>query len=166
MEACVFEIPIYRCSPKQFNKQMEKDVQKHLRWLQDASGGITREEAPHTFTVSEGHFRSTYGGPWEYNQVIGCLRICALEGVIWGEAWLVDAKRMLRKMRNKHFVKLGRAFQLCDLAEEPSEYIFTRIVDEIETLQRWKMFRRRHFELGPLLRIGPAVDWRRLVSGE
>lgn len=164
MESCIFEIPIYRCSKKQFLEQMEKDIEKHLEWLEAASGGITKEEAPRTFRLSEGHFRKTYGGPWEYNQVIGWLRICALHGIIWGEAWLVDAKRMLRKMNKKHYVKLGTVFELPDCSEESSEVICARIVAEIENLRGRKPFKGRRFELGPLKRIGPAVNWRKVVG--
>lgn len=166
MEECVFEVPIYRCSSKQFLEQMDQDVEQHLKWLEAASGGITRDQAPRTFGLSEEHFRKSYGGPWEYNQVVGWLRICARHGVIWGEAWFVDAKRIRRKMSKKHFVKLGTLFEIRDCSEESSEVVFGRILAEIDSVQRQKAFRRRHFELRPLKRIGPAVNWRRVLGEE
>jgi len=159
----VFEVPIYRCSLGQYTRQMENDVAKHLRWLEKASGGVTREEAPHTFRVAEEHFRGTHGGRWWYNQVIGWLRICAGQGAIWGEVCLVDAKRMRRKMK-KHYVELGRVFELQDCSGNPSDEIFARILDEIEKLQRCKPFRGRYFELGPLRRIGPNANWQRIAN--
>ena len=161
----MFEVPIYRCSIEQFTWHMEKDVAKDLEWLEQTSGGVTREEAPHTFRVSEEHFRRTYGSPWWYNQVIGWLRICADQGTIWGDVWLVDAKRKLRKM-NKHYVDLGKVFQLLDCSDKPSEEIFAQILNEIEGLQRSKQFRGRHFELGPFRRIGPSVNWQRTANAK
>lgn len=163
MGDCVFEVPIYRCSFGQYARQMEKDVAKHLDWLERASGGVTREEAPHTFRVSEEHFRRTYGGRWWYNQVIGWLRICADHGAIWGEVWLVDAKRMQRRMK-KHYIELGKVFQLHDCSGKPSEEIFAGILDEIERLERRKPFRGRYFELGPLRRIGPYANWHGIAN--
>lgn len=165
MDSCVFEVPIYRCSLEQFTGQMEKDVAEHLEWLERASGGVTREEAPHTFSVSEEYFRNRYGAPWRYNQVVGWLRICADQGSVWGEVWYVEAKRVRRKMR-KHYVWRGRAFKLDNCTDTPSEEIFARIVHEIEGLRRWKLFKRRHFELCPLLAIGPNVDWQGIVGAK
>jgi len=45
MEACVFEIPIYRCSFEEFTEQMERDVEKFRKEWEKLTGGPA-EEAP------------------------------------------------------------------------------------------------------------------------
>ena len=163
MNNCIFEIPIYRCSAAQFVDKMERDTKKHLKWLEQTSGA-TRDAAPRTFKISEKYFRDTYGGPWQYNQVIGWLQICAFNKIISGELWFIDAKRIYQKLTSKHYVKRGTVFELDHCNDKSSEAIYQMILAEIETIRRKPPFAKRHLDLTLLQRLGTVIDWQKLIN--
>ena len=92
MTSYIFELPIYRCSEQQFESQYTKDLQSYLSSLEKRSGGVTLEQAPITYQTAESEFRDSYGGPWNYNQVIAWLRICAGRSSICADLWLWNTK--------------------------------------------------------------------------
>ncbi|MCZ7543735.1 MAG: hypothetical protein M5R40_09440 [Anaerolineae bacterium] len=162
MGKALFEIPIYRCTPHFFFTQFEKDKQKHLGELFLRSG-IPREQAPDTYAGSELRFEDQYGGPWQYNQVVGWLQLYVLGSQIRGEIWFVDAERIRRKMRNKRFCHYGKAFELDVEPEDTSAKIYEGVLSELKQLEEEKPFKGRYLDLEALCNIGPLINWRELV---
>jgi hypothetical protein len=163
MNNCIFEIPIYRCSAEQFVDDMENDTKKHLERLEQTSGA-TRETAPHSFEISEKYFRDTYGGPWQYNQIIGWLQICTFNNIVSGELWFIDAKRIYQKLIAKHYVMRGTAFELHNCNDKSSDAIYQMILAEIEKIRRKPPFAKRHLDLTLLQRLGEVIDWQKLIN--
>src|SRR5947209_66451 len=94
----IFDIPVYRCEEQKYYAAMDEGAAKHLEKL-SALTGISREKALNLWRDIEEHFWATYGGPWEFNQTIGWIRLYAEGSYIGGNLWWVNAKRIRRNMR-------------------------------------------------------------------
>ncbi|MDP2183231.1 MAG: hypothetical protein Q8K99_11770 [Actinomycetota bacterium] len=67
------EVPIYRISEARFAEQYERDVTKYVQTLTDET-----PLSPDQIARIRGHYAYDYGGPWQYNQTVGWLRLFVL----------------------------------------------------------------------------------------
>ena len=164
MTSYIFELPIYRCSEQQFESQYTKAWQSHLASLEKRSGGVTWEQAPITYQSAESEFRDSYGGPWRYNQVIAWLRLCAGRSSICADLWLWNAKRFRRKPREKQLLFIGTEVIAQCGPQNTSPQIFAEVCRCFDTYE--VAWRRRGYALerGCFMRLGPFVDWRRVLD--
>lgn len=160
-----FEIGIYTCNSDEFYAKRDKELQDHLNWITHQSGGVTREQAPHTFETAEAYFVKKYGG-WRYTQTIGWIRLYVLGNQIRGEIWFVDAKRIDREMNKKKFQYWGKAFELSFFSEDSSLDIYNQVCDALEKLTKEKPFKGRYLNLEAFHNAGPFINWRGLKGLE
>ncbi len=72
----IFDIPVYLRSSEKYYKDREKATTRHLRKLFPGEES-PREQYPGQCQVIEDEFHDTFGGPWDFNQVIGWLKLYA-----------------------------------------------------------------------------------------
>ncbi len=70
----VFDIPVYLRPKSKYYRDMEQATARHLRKL-FPSVESPREKFPKQCEAIEQDFCKTFGGPWEFNQVVGWLRL-------------------------------------------------------------------------------------------
>lgn len=99
----IFDIPIYRCTEERVYSDVDAAVanENHKLFL---TTGILQENAPVTCRRVKQHIIEECGGPWNFNQVVGWLRLFAEWSHIGGHLWWVDVKHIQRNMRNKRFL--------------------------------------------------------------
>ena len=165
-ERYLFEIGIYSCNPDRFFTERKEHLQKHLEWITHQFGGITREQAPETFTSAETYFIKKYGG-WRYTQAIGWIRLFVLGRQIRGEIWVVNAKRIDRKMNKRKFQHYGKAFELSFFpGEDSSTDIYNQVCNALDRITKERPFKGRYIDLEAFHNIGPFINWRGLVGLE
>lgn len=111
----------------------------------------------------EQHFWETYGGPWQYNQVIGWVRLYVLGSQIRGDLWEMTGKRLHRKSRNQ-IRHLGKAFEISFTPDESSEQIRDKIEEELERIQNEWGKKKRILDLQCFRTIASCIDWRKLMD--
>lgn len=161
----IFDIPVYRCSEEQFDVDMAAAVAKrHDEFF--ATTGISRENAPESYKNIEEHTRQTFGGPWNFNQVVGWLRLFAEPSHVGGHLWWVDKKRIQRVMREKRFILITSSDVLGNYftPEDDSDEIYRGTLEDIKRLSRQSPLKDRYVNLGTFLNIGPYIDWRSLLN--
>ena len=160
----ICDIPVYRCAEDVFYADMERAVAEHLGWLTKASGA-SRDKAPETFRNAEDHFRSTYGGPWTFNQVVGWIRLYAAGSHVGAHLWWVTGKRLQRKMRKTFYLTThSNALATYFTPRDNSEAIFAGTLERLEAVAHMPPLKGRYVDLRVLRNVGPFINWRALLN--
>lgn len=126
--------------------------------------GFTREQVNDNNRIhEEQHFWEIYGGPWQYNQVIGWIRLSVLGSQLRGYLWNMTGKRFRRKSRNQ-IKRIGKVFEIDVTPDESSEQIRVKIEQELERLQKEWCKKKRFLDLECFRSLTPCIDWRKLMD--
>ena len=151
MKSCHIDIPIYRCTPKQFEIQNNKILVRQLQFV----------KVPEFRMNDELYFKNK--ALWDFNEIVGWIRLTVAKQSIVGELFWTPLKRLGRG-RWKGFRYPGRIFELNVKPGERSELIFKNLRSRIEKLKEEHPFEKRHIDLRVLNFIGPHLDWCKLIS--
>jgi hypothetical protein len=149
----LFDVPVYRLAEDEYYKQREAYVLEHL-----ATAGARSSEAQSAF---RSHLEESYGGPWDYNEIVGYIQLHFLGSQIRGEYFSVDAKRIV-KTRCKTFV--FRAHKLAPEIQIPRDATSNEICQLVnQYLDKCaEELPRRYIDSSLLDSMAPYVDWRRM----
>lgn len=110
------------------------------------------------------HLVKSYGGAWNYNEIIGFLRLYLLGSQVRAEYWRVGVKQVVRS-RTKIFVLWD--IKVVPETEIPmqgtSDEIFRAVIGHLEDCKR--ALRGRYVDATTLKSLGPYIDWRALLHG-
>jgi hypothetical protein len=107
------------------------------------------------------------GGVWQFNQIVGWLRLFVEGRTIGCHIWRIDAKRIGRRMRNKRLQLatfsdvLGAWFP-----DGSSKEIFDELLKRLTDIAGEPPYLNRHVDLDVFRRIGPFIDWRSILAGQ
>ncbi|MGC4005840.1 MAG: hypothetical protein QM811_23060 [Pirellulales bacterium] len=113
-------------------------------------------------------FSKNVWSPWEYNQVVGWLRIYAYpkqgfsSPVVEGEFFAVDAKRYSISLKNKRFLWAGEAFSVV-IDRERGVAVFERIMREIDQWATSEPLKKMTLDLSAWSNVGKFLDWDNLL---
>ena len=151
-----FDIPVYRLSCAKYEAEREASIPKEVDDM---------EEAPEAWKRLRAHYREKYGGSWQFNEIIGFIRLHVLGTQIRGEWWRVTSKRVTRT-RTKHFE--FRDWKITDEEDIPQRStnaeIYALIIKYLKRAQNEKHIKRFHLDTSIFERIGPHVDWNALLK--
>jgi hypothetical protein len=109
------------------------------------------------------HLWFGYGGAWQFNEIVGYLRVHIVGTQVRAEYWRVRAKRIVRT-RNKIFEH--KYHKLVPETELPvgagNAAIYSAILKHIEACR--EALRPRYLDTSALEQLGPYVDWSRLIN--
>jgi len=105
----IFDIPIYVCEKIEYYADLDKDRENHFRnlYAQRDLADLSSEMSRTDMVEEEQFIRSEFGGPWNFNSVVGWIRLYATSSYIGGNLWRVEGKRLRRKMKSKIFWEVG-----------------------------------------------------------
>ena len=160
----IFDIAVYIMDEDVYYHEMNKRVDDYLHKT-FISQGLTRQKAPEIFDYAADRIRKSFGGPWEFNQVVGWVRLYAEHSHIGAHLWWVQSKRLQRKM-NKMFYLTTPSNLLAThfYSEDDSAKIFGDTLSAIRGLSKDKAWRKRHVDLEAFVRVGPYINWRELLN--
>ena len=163
-EKYFYDVPVYRLSRERYYKDMDEYINKHMhsgspshiKMMED----FYRKE-PAQKRASEDRLRKSYGGAWDYNEIIGYIRLYFFGTQIRGEYWGVNAKKIVRTRKKFFEYKTWKLAPEIDLHWEPnSSSIFLQIQKYLERCK--KELKNRFIDTRNLEVIGPYVDWKSL----
>jgi hypothetical protein len=160
----IFEIAVYLTDEDSYNCERGKRLDERLDELNSISisQGLTAVP-PHILQYAKDYFNKSYGGPWNFNQVVGWICLYAEPSHIGAHLWWVNAKRLQRRMKKVFYLTTSSNLLATHFyPEDNSDKIFQDTLENIKLLQ--KSWKGRHIDLEPFTRIGPFVDWRKLLS--
>jgi len=165
-EKYFYDVSVYRLSRERYYQDMNKYINKHMHsgspsHIKMIEDSYTKE--PTQKRASEDRLRKSYGGAWEYNEIIGYIRLYFFGTQIRGEYWGVNSKRVVRT-RNKIFeYKTWKLASEMDLHREPDSLsIFSKILKYLKKCQ--KELKGRYIDTRNFKAIGFYVDWKSLYE--
>jgi hypothetical protein len=141
---------------------MNETIEGQLKKL---FGNLRHRETSEAYIAAEDRLQRTYGGPWNFNQAIGWIRLYAAGSHVGGHLWWVDAKRPQRNMRNKMF-RLMTPSNILPTFFTPahsSDEIYRETLKAIKNLSR-ESLKGRYVDLEAFENIGPFVNWQELLK--
>jgi len=159
---CFFEIPIYRCTSDKYDKETERELAKHINSAAAPGLGVT-DSAKNFMTE---YYWTRVWAPWEYNDVIGWVRLLAAKHRIEAECFRVDARRLIRRPRRKRFKWIQKVFHINFEEAQSSSEIFEITRNRVTALTKDRPFKGRHVDLRAFDHIGRYIDWRLLLGFE
>ena len=170
----VFEIPIYRVSPKDYAQEIGKLRDKETKpesWCKDWGTDITSLSEEQITIVSErlqNSFNSIDSSPqnrcWKYNELIGFINITIGKFSIKGEYWFIDSKRISKDIIRKTYEYCDKVFEVWIHTNDNSRDILEKIYECLEEAKMRKPIKSRYLDLEAFDNISPYVDWKQLVS--
>ena len=175
-ETFIFDVPIYRTAKASYNEDQKSYIDECLYDYYDYPKPIRSEvvafhrENPHSKTRYIDSLQKQYGGPWQFNDIIGYIRLYLDGYQVWGQLWYVDVKRVVRKPRHKILIckNAGLGFGIpVDIHPQSSNgEIFSHIMKYLDSVRSYPEFRNRFIDSALLETIGPYVDWKSLINSK
>lgn len=146
-------LPVYRISEEIYNSELNSHIEKQLNiadFVQNEDSDIKRS--------FEQYLRSTYGGAWEFNEIIGFIKLYFFGSQIRGEYWAVKAKRIFKTRNKEYEYKTHKLYMELSVREKTNESILATVKEYISGCKR-ELNRRRHIDLREFERLAPHINW-------
>jgi hypothetical protein len=161
-EEYLFEIPIYRTTKEQFYLEVKKYIEKRFLDLDDFSKDFYNKNPIEKENWDQG-VRQEYGSVWEYNDIIGYLKLFFYGSQIRSEYWFVKAKRIVKTNKKNfdcHSFSTGPAITI--VYEKDSVGIYQKICELIDYYR--KKLKIRFIDTSIFDTVGPYIDWESLYN--
>jgi len=160
----IFDIPVYRKTHEEFNTEINRELAKRVERIVSCDPQrrpLNRE----TYGRQKDAVIAESGGPWQFNQIVGWLRLFAEGDKIGCHLWWVNAKRLNRRMQKKRFQLqtfsdvLGGGCRN-KYSNEIYDILLKRLIEEAAEPQ----YKKRYIDLNVFRRVGPFIDWRGMLN--
>lgn len=162
------DLPVYRLPEDQYDRERDAWVQaayeKHNSYRPDNPSPQMAERFRQIEIDARARLASSFGGGWEYNEIVGFLQLYFCGSQVRAEQYIAAGKRMVRT-RRKLFV--WNTWNLAPETEIPRQgsntEIFQAILEHVAGCRR--ELAGRYIDSKHLETLGPFVDWNALLSG-
>jgi len=152
-ESFFFEIPIYRCDNIKYSQEREIRYNKYF----DQNGGKISDLELNDL------FQRLFWQPWDYNEIVGWMRLFVLGDQIRGEYYFVTSKVRIA-LRKKRFEYYGKAFEESIYDDLTNHEIYNLILENLEEEKKVKPLKNRYLDLRAFDSIAKFVDWKALIA--
>lgn len=181
----LLDVPFYLWSSEQFEKEM---AQTHLKRLRETNvpnnlqlALMSKEQKKEAEEKGLGFFSDDpetkalrekvqwselkeFGGPWQFNQIAGWVRVFVEGGALGGHIWKAEGKQLKRKTRRRYrLVSVSNCIAPLYDRDADSITIYGSLLQELQRIGS-ELKPPRHIDLSTFERLGPYVDWRRLLD--
>ncbi len=160
------DIPMYRITKELYYKERDAHVEKVMYPGPQSHDGVQKrfhKKYPEQKQNFKEHTRETYGGAWNYNEIIGWVQLHFLGDQIRDEFWQVKAKRLVRTRKKVFEYVSWKLAPEIDIPHEANNTETLELINEYLSDCREEL-RARYFDTNKLDVIGPYVDWRSLIN--
>jgi len=152
------KLPVYRLSKENYFLEQMSFYKKHYEHTITKNGCV---KPPINFEdFLEKNLR--FDDIWEYNEIIGYIRLYFLSHQIMGEYYQHNVTR-IKKTRKKHFTwithKLAPEINILKMSDEE---IYTSIINYIDNCG--KELKNRYIDTNSFRNIGKYVQWNYLIQ--
>ncbi|QDI75902.1 MULTISPECIES: hypothetical protein [Leisingera] len=163
MEKYFFDLPVYRLSRSKYYKWREETkIRPHEEnWLSVAGRPIPQE----TKSALDQHIYEKYG-PWEFNEIIGYIRLYFLGSQIRGDYLSAEKKRnpiSRRKVFTFRTLKLAPEHQIWPEDQNSNQDIWREIQKYIASCEK-QLTKGRVIDSSKLELLGPHIDWLSILG--
>ncbi|KPL70083.1 hypothetical protein ADN00_18745 [Ornatilinea apprima] len=160
----LFEIPIYRLSPDDFDKELERIESEFKDEITFCTSHELANLAPEKITEFETQADywlsiNPISRSYLYNDIIGYIQLLCDGTRIRAEYWWINKKRILRDPKNKLFRYRDKLFEFYILSNSTNESISKQILKSFENIKKDNRFKKRYFDLETVENLVYFIDW-------
>lgn len=151
----LLDIPIYRSTEDVHYDWVEKQTQPYVdaalkrgEGEDDARRMAQRILGPH---------------PWDFNQVVGWVRIIQDGDSIKGYLYWTTAERISPRRDCHRYQEKWKVLELWT-ADEPNEAIAAQLIEEIDVVEREDPIKGRYMDRRVFDLLCPNIDWRTVLG--
>jgi hypothetical protein len=161
----ILTLPVYRLTSDEYYAKRDLLTEKAI--FGGSDGEFKREYAkndPDWYLNFKIHLDTSYGGSWNYNEVIGYIELHFMGNQIRGSYWQDDKKRFV-KSRKKQFVY--QTYKLCAeksfSRKSTNAEIYDVVMAYVDSCR--KELKNRYIDDSNLKGLGKHIDWISLSKG-
>ena len=147
-------IPVYRLSETKYFSQMNEDFEKLLSRTWDES---FRQSTQGLVENWRKNHRSHYGGDWEFNEVIGHIKLFFLGSQVRGEYWGTEPRRKVKTRKKQFEFKAHKLVAEREIWDKTSDGILAAIEEYLSRCK--KELKGRHIDLREFEALKDHVNW-------
>ena len=147
-------IPVYRVKEDTYYSDMENDFEKSISkaWDEDF-----RKNNPDLVQDYKNAHQSNYGAGWEFNEIIGHIKLHFLGTQVRGEYWGTIPKRKVRTRRKQFEYKTHKLAAEVEIRELTQAGIIKAVEEYIDGCK--KEVKNRHLDLREFNNLKAHIDW-------
>jgi hypothetical protein len=159
-----FDIPVYRLPKEKYYAERETYIEKQMYGTDPNEIALRKafyERNKDSAILFRDHLEKTYGGPWDFNEIVGYIRLHFLGSQIRGELWMVSKKRLVRTRQKLFLYQTHKVVPEKDIPFPASnEEIYGVIFEYLEDTKR--ELKGRFIDTSTFERLGKYIDWNAL----
>lgn len=161
-----FDIPVYRLPKEKYYAERESYIEKQMYGIDPdeiAMRNAFYERNADSAILFRDHLEKTYGGPWDFNEIVGYIRLHFLGSQIRGELWMVSKKRLVRTRQKLFLYQTHKVVPEKDIPFSASNEEISRIIFEyLEDAK--KELKGRFVDTSTFERLARYIDWNALKN--
>src|SRR5271165_3458901 len=126
----ILELPVYRCTEEQHYREQEAKFEMAARWVKESLRALNKDlDTAEDLQVFRTDWFKREGCPWDFNQIVGWIRLYTWTGNIAAYLFFVR-ERISKNMSRKRFVWERAKFLEMRVFEHESN---AQILDNLKT---------------------------------
>jgi len=159
----IFELPIYRLTNEQFEKELNHIVTKSIPYTRQSMIEQNPKKGDFVYQDVWDNIKSFKEYNWKFNEIIGWVTLHLNHETVFGEIFLKKTARINKNSKAKiSFYDCG--FKIPYNQTVSNQEIFKQILDNISEVQKRKKFLNRYIDISKLETLGLFIDWKKLYS--
>ncbi len=154
-------IPVYRLKKDEYSRQMQQHLDKQF----ENDSDLVKKAYQNNSNLKaqfESHFRKTYGGAWEFNEIIGFIKLYFYGTQIRGEYWSVAAKRITKTRKKQFEYKTHKLSYELTIRDKSNNSILAIVQKYIENCK--KELKNRYLDTREFDTLAPYINWELLYK--
>ena len=159
------DIPVYRLPQERYTDEMRSFVEKKIQttFECDRVSKSFSARQPNRVDDLRDHHRLTYGGVWNFNEIIGYIRLYFLGSQIRGEYWQMNGQKIRRTRRKVFERRTGKLVAEIDVPAQSTDLVICELIRGY-LASCAKELKGRHLDTGCFDATAPYVRWRDLLE--
>ncbi|MBD1388317.1 hypothetical protein IC617_02655 [Neiella sp. HB171785] len=147
-------IPVYRLPEDKYYSEMNKDFEKLVSstWDEDF-----RKNNPDLVENWKRSHRSSYGGDWEFNEIIGHIKLFFMGSQVRGEYWSTKPRRKVKTRKKEFEFKAHKLAAESEIWDKTNSGILSAIEEYLSRCER--ELKNRHIDLREFEALKAHIDW-------
>lgn len=154
-----FIIPVYRLSEEKYYSNLKNSFET---WISKTWNEDFILNYPEIVQNSKNNHRSSYGGGWEFNEIVGYVKLHFLGTQIRGEYWATIPKRKVRTRRKQFEYKTHKLAAEIEIRDFTQEGIIKAVDKYIGRCK--KEVKNRHLDLREFDKLKAHINWSSLYK--
>ncbi|RBO86200.1 hypothetical protein [Marinomonas aquiplantarum] len=167
MSTEILTLPVYRLSREKYYIQRSSYIEKTMYGGSKEHVDFQKEfhrRNPERKFQYETHLINKYGGCWEFNEIVGFIRLHFLGSQIRGEYFSVKAKRITRTRKKIFEYSTHKLAPELNIGRDASNQEIFKVVSKYVADCYKELPKGRFIDDGQLKSLGSFLDWRALLK--